>query len=179
MKPEMMLRQTAANLLSLLNDQGKAETVLVELKDLQHILNLIPDWRQILLAQRVSSDLKLKINQALLSGVCREETLALFNLLTEKRLTGFIEKFIREYEKQYRLRMNVKMVKIQKNPSLESTELSRFKAVVEKLLPGHLQWSEVSDETIIGGILLQVDNQVYDATVNHQLDVMRRLLESN
>jgi F-type H+-transporting ATPase subunit delta len=160
------------------NVENGAET-LDELKKLHHTLRQISQWKALLLSGKIETGIKLKINDALLAQKVSGLTLSIFQLLTEYQLVSKMENFIHQLEKAFKIRMNVAAVHLSYPPALSEAELAQMKKALTRQIQKSIVWYEKPDDQLIGGVKIKVENQLYDATVNHQLATLRRLMESN
>ncbi|HDR04750.1 MAG TPA: hypothetical protein ENN84_05835 [Candidatus Marinimicrobia bacterium] len=179
MKHERILKNLAWQSVGLFEEVNQGAKTLEELKALEQMLRKLPQWKALLLSGKVEISIKLQINLNLLSQSVSEITMAIFQILTEYQLLSEMEPFIRELEKVYKSRMNVAFVKISYPLALSQKELTQMKNELAEHILKNVVWKELPDTRIIGGVQIRVDYQLYDATINHQLTTLRRLMESN
>ena len=167
----------ARALLDTASKEGIAETVYNDIKRVRATLNLSKDLRSMTASPIFQLWKKKRIFKAIFSEIkISELTLNFLILLLEKRRGELIPSIVRQYEMQYNLLINLLEVDI--ISAIEPTEDIK-KKVIEKLsistqmtiLPTYK-----IDTNIKGGLLVRIDDWVFDATIKRQLETLFKKL---
>jgi F-type H+-transporting ATPase subunit delta len=167
----------ARALLDTASKEGIAETVYNDIKRVRATLNLSKDLRSMTASPIFQLWKKKRIFKAIFSEIkISELTLNFLILLLEKRRGELIPSIVRQYEMQYNLLINLLEVDI--ISAIELTEDIK-KKVIEKLsistqmtiLPTYK-----IDTNIKGGLLVRIDDWVFDATIKRQLETLFKKL---
>ena len=167
----------ARALLDTASKEGIAETVYNDIKRVRATLNLSKDLRSMTASPIFQLWKKKRIFKAIFSEIkISELTLNFLILLLEKRRGELIPSIVRQYEMQYNLLIYLLEVDI--ISAIEPTEDIK-KKVIEKLsistqmtiLPTYK-----IDTNIKGGLLVRIDDWVFDATIKRQLETLFKKL---
>jgi F-type H+-transporting ATPase subunit delta len=60
----------------------------------------------------------------------------------------------------------------------ETLESIRKKLIDSKLTHGNIEFKTIVDPALIGGFVISFEDKLYDASVRHQLDVLRKEFDS-
>ena len=167
----------ACALLDTASKEGIADTVFNDIKRVRATLSLSKELRSMTASPVFQLWKKKKIYKALFSEIkISEITLNFLILLLDKRRGELIPSIVRQYEMQYNLLNN--RLEVDVISAIELTEEIR-KKVIDKLTV----WTKMKilptfkiDEKIKGGLLVKIDDWVFDASVKHQLETLFKKL---
>ncbi len=149
----------------------------VIVKDLEFVQKNILSLRELFLLIKspiVKNDKKRKIFSELFKDKISEISLKFCELIIRRQrselLLDIIQKFL-ELKDEY---LNIKTVLVKSAFELDEKQIQELKSVLEKKLGKKVNLNFLIDEKLIGGFVVQVDDTVIDASLKHQLELLRK-----
>lgn len=96
-------------------------------------------------------------------------------LVIEQRRESHLSQIAKEYQRLYRLNLDILRIKIITSASIENSFCEK---IIKKILKKYMLKCQVHKE-IIGGFLLYVENTCWDASVIGQISQVRRKLQAD
>ncbi len=169
----------ARTLLELANERQQAEAVARELGQLQEIVEGNPAFRTILSDPAIRTADRTALLEKVFSG---NVSPLMWNFLRVLNGRGAL-KLLGEIADAYEDLLNDQMGRIEVDVTvarkLSGEELEQVRQRVSKALKKEAVVHQYVDESIIGGLVLRVGDQLIDASVRHQLQAMRQQLLSH
>ncbi len=160
-------------------EQGKLDSVLADITAfLEATANR--DFALLLKSPIVKSDKKEKILDAIFQGKIDPLTNSFLHIIVRKGRESQLAEIAREFINQYRVIKGISIVNVVSAEALSEESLSsiRQKLVESKLTHGNIQFNTSVDKNLIGGFVISFEDKLYDASVLHQLDVLRKQFTS-
>jgi F-type H+-transporting ATPase subunit delta len=180
MRQPKVAQRYAKALFDLAVERGELETVKHDLEGIKALDN--EELRTVWMSPVIQGDKKQKIFSALLDGKVSKTTSAFFNLLFKKGREIAVNEIFGAFEGMYRRHHKIVVVEI--TTAAPVTEEVN-KNIIEKMHNRErfanvtLQVKNKVDENIIGGFILQADDMLYDASIRHDLQVIRKQFIEN
>jgi F-type H+-transporting ATPase subunit delta len=158
-------------------DAGLVREVKSDLESFQQTLDSNGELRQVLFSPSVP----LAAKQGIVAGVARRLELSrivtnfLFVVLERSRL-HLLEEFSESYQEVLDDLHDVARVGVRSSHPLEMETQQRLKEVMSAVTGKTVRLSYEVDESLLGGIRLQVGSIVYDGTIRTRLEELRRQL---
>lgn len=146
-------------------------------KDADLIFNTINnsiELKVILKSPVIKTELKKKLLNEIFSNKISSETLSFIDFVIQKNREDILLEIFKEFlvlcdKKNKILRAKVKTA-VELDESLKSKLTSKLESRTnQKVIANYLL-----DQKIIGGFVVEIDDQVYDASVKHQLAQLRK-----
>jgi len=146
-------------------------------KDADLIFNTINNSKElkvILKSPVIKTELKKKLLNEIFSNKISSETLSFIDFVIQKNREDILLEIFKEFlvlcdKKNKILRAKVKTA-VELDESLKSKLTSKLESRTnQKVIANYLL-----DQKIIGGFVVEIDDQVYDASVKHQLAQLRK-----
>lgn len=170
----------AKSLMDLAKEKGQLEAVFADMQWLQAVCKGNRDFVNMLRSPIIKSDAKGKITEAVTKGNIGELTAAFNRLLINKGREGHLPEIVTAFISQYKTYKNIYTVKLT-TAVPASDELKN--AIVEQLKKTtpmqNIELETVIKEDIIGGFVLQVGDQLIDASIAYDLKNIARQFENN
>ncbi len=165
----------AKSLLDLAQEQDKVDKILEEVKAFKKAAEQ-RDFQLLLKSPIVKSDKKQAIIKAIFGGKFDELTMTFLDVVTRKGREQYLPAIADQYIAQYKTLNNITTVKVTTAEPLEATSLSIIKA---QLMGSDSTNDNIEIETavnpdLIGGFVIEFDDKLYDASVAHKLDLLRK-----
>jgi F-type H+-transporting ATPase subunit delta len=97
-------------------------------------------------------------------------------LITENKREKYIPGIFRNLEDLYRQEEGIKTAVMTSSQSLDDSILLQVKQILEKEFKSKVELSHKIDEKLIGGFVLRVGDQQYDASISTQLRKIKEQL---
>ena len=185
----------AKALLKLVDETGSGEVVVSQAHAVLEALAAVPELRRLLVDLSVSDDKKLslletagKVDPSVNSldpschperseGSLSPELRRFFALLLRNGRIGDISLVLRSFEDQYYKARNIIRghLILSSEPDEYAKALEdKLKSLIEDKTGKTLRLVTQVDESLIGGFTLEIGDKLLDASVSHQLDVIKR-----
>lgn len=155
-------------------EEARADMVLVsvtirENRDLMRLLDspVIPNKK------------KVSILKELFSAHCHKISIDFIVLLTAKNRENYLREVAEDFETLYREHHNISSVKLITAAPANNAIRAEVLRLVKAYNGASIVLEEEVDQDIIGGFILEFDNQKYDASLGHALDKLRKEFDIN
>ncbi len=170
----------AKSLLDLSIEQGQLEKVYADMLWLQGVCKSNRDFVNLLRSPIIKSDTKIKIVSAVTAGNLSELTAAFNRLLIVKTRESHLPEIITAFIAAYKVKKGIKTIALT-TAVAASDELKN--AIVEQVKKSagfsQVELEEKTDPSLIGGFVLQVGDQLIDASVSYDLRTIAKQFENN
>jgi F-type H+-transporting ATPase subunit delta len=124
----------------------------------------------------VKTSAKVKAIQSIFEGKVNILSLNFLVLITENKREKYIPGIFRNLEDLYRQEEGIKTAVMTSSQSLDDSILLQVKQILEKEFKSKVELSHKIDEKLIGGFVLRVGDQQYDASISTQLRKIKEQL---
>lgn len=165
----------AKSLIDLAMEQGKLDQVLKDMTFFAEVSKL-RDVILLLKSPIIKADKKGKVLEAIFTGKIDPITHAFIEIILRKGREAYLAEIAQEVINQYRVIKEISIVEVVSAEPLpaEILESIRKKLVESKLTHGNIQFRTSVDHELIGGFVISFEDKLYDASVKHQLDLLRK-----
>jgi F-type H+-transporting ATPase subunit delta len=122
------------------------------------------------------SDRSRLLNIAFGEGRVQKITSNFLEILVQNNRIHYIEGIIREFFTIYRKNLGIKSATLVTAVELNLEYQQKFQAVLKNIYKAEIELSLVPDSSIIGGFILTVEDQQYDASIAKKLKKMKTAL---
>ena len=170
----------AKSLIDLATEQGKLDRVL---EDVTLFVNASGHRELALLLKSpiVKPDKKQKVLDAIFQSRIDPLTHSFIKIIIKKGRESQLTDIAQEYINQYREIKGMSIVHVTSAEPLtaETMESIRKKLVESKLTRGNIEFRTSLDPSLIGGFVIAFEDKLYDASIRHQLDELRKQFSGN
>lgn len=164
----------AKALFSLAEEKKVLKAVNTDMENLLSLSNALPEFKQIMDSPVISTTDKQKFMAALLGSKVNELTLSLLTLLFTNSRENYLTMIARNFVANYRESSGVKSAQLTSAIQLDAAVVEQFKALVAKKYQAQVEVACNVNPDLIGGFVLQVDDQLMDASVASRLKAFRQ-----
>lgn len=169
----------AKSLLELAQEQNKLDKVLGDIQSFRQAAGN-SDLAMLLKSPIVNADKKKAVLDALFSDKYDELTMAFMGILVNKGREPFLQAIADEFLAQYKSLKNITSVKVTTAQPLTEAGLKALQAKLEADADiKAVELETAVDKDLIGGFVLEMGDRIYDASVTHKLDVLKRQFTGN
>ncbi len=170
----------AKSILDLAIEKGQMEEVFADMKWLLSVTKSNRDFVNVLRSPVIKGDTKLKIIGAVTKGRISEITWAFIQLMTRKGRESFLPEIINAFVSQYKQHKEIFTVKLTTavpvSDEIKQTLLEQIKKT------SHMKNIELESKVnpeIIGGFVLEADDQLVDGSIAYDLREIAKQFENN
>lgn len=164
---------------SALLDEARAQKVLeavyADMKLLDRTVSANRDLYLMLLSPIVTGTAKKNVLHDIFGKAVQPLTSSFLELLVQKRREAYLPEIVKAFYEEYNLLMNIKEIGIVSASELSRELEERIVAVVQKQLGDvQLHINKSVDPGLLGGMVVKVDDKVFDTSVLHKLQALKR-----
>ena len=128
----------------------------------------------------INSDKKGKVLNAIFTGKVDPLTNAFIEIILRKGREDQLGDIAKEVINQYRVIKGISIVEVVSAEALsaEALEAIRTKLVSSKLTHGNIEFKTSVDPSLLGGFVVSFEDKLYDASIKHQLELLRKEFSS-
>lgn len=167
------------SLIDLAVEQGKLDRVLSDVQTLKQALGN-RDLSLMIKSPIIHASNKIAAFDAIFQDKLDELTMSFMRLITKKGREEFLPDIVDSFMDHYRKLKNIIAIKIISAVALSEEQVEQIKNKVGAT-PGFEGTIEVSKEvnpSIMGGVIIEIGDKKYDASVAHQLDKLKKTFQA-
>lgn len=168
------------SLLDLATEQNQLDAVNADMKYLQSVCKLSPDFKAMLVSPVISSDKKEKVIDSVMKGKVSELTFSFIKLLLRKTRENALPQIANAFIEQYNQLKDIHQVKLTTAVPM-SEELQQ--AIIGKIKANtpiqNIELETVVEDELIGGFKLELGGKLIDASVLRDLNDVKKQFKSN
>jgi len=167
----------ATAILDLASSKGVSEVVSNDMKSIASTINGNEELNTFIHNPTIKVDVK---ESALLEVFASVDnvTKGLFHLLFENKRFEILDAIATEYNKLFDIKNNVEVAKVTTAIAMDAELEAKVKAKIATLSDKKITIENIVDPSIIGGFILRIGDQQYNASVANRLQVLKRELSN-
>lgn len=180
MSVQRIASRYAKSLIDLAVEQDKLERILEDVKSFREVLKN-KEFKLLTKSPIISISKKKDIFKALFAGKYDELTVAFFDILLTKGREAYLPDIAVAFLAQYKKMKHISTVKLITASPLGEGVLAAIKAklVESTTTDDKVEMSVAVDPKLIGGFVLEFEDNVYDASVSTKLDELKKGFRDN
>ncbi len=165
----------AKSLIDLATEQGKLDRVVEDMTYFAEVSKL-RDVEVLLKSPIINSDKKAKVLDAVFGTKVDTLTYAFLDIILRKGREAYLGDIASEVVSQYRSIKGISIVHIVSAETLSGEAISAIKQklIASKLTKTNIEFKTTVDKDLIGGFVISFEDKLYDASVKHQLNLLRK-----
>lgn len=172
----------AKSLLDLAVEKNSLDAVLKDMQLLNDICHISHDFSLMLRSPVISGDKKLHVISDVLKGRdISEFTNAFVKLLVSKGRELNLPEIAEAFIVQYNVLKNIRVVKLTTAVAVADSLKESIQAKVAAFMPNDtINLKTATDESLIGGFVLEVEDKLFDASVKKSLnDIRSKIIDTS
>lgn len=170
----------AKSLLDLALEKGQLETVFADMQWLQAVCRSNRDFVNLLRSPIIKNDVKRRIMEAVTTGHIGELTAAFNRLLVAKNRERFLPEIIPAFIAAYKEHKGIKTIHLSTAiPASDAVKNAILEQVKKTTGYNQVEMEEKVNPDLIGGFVLQIGDQLVDASVAYDLRAIAKQFENN
>ena len=159
----------AKALIDLANEQNSMEKVYADMHLINNTCKANHDLAVLLKSPIVKTDKKESILKAIFSGKISKVTELFLLLLTAKKREALLESIAESFVEQYKVKKKILTAVITTASGLDEDLRKKVLEIVKKSANSEVELIEKTNDTLIGGFVLQVGDKRVDASIAKQV----------
>ncbi len=117
---------------------------------------------------------KNEIFDAIFKKQADKITLDFIHLVTQNRREAFLKQMALDFLNLYKLEKGIKTVHFSSVTKINDAVRKEIKNIIKNSFNAETELIETTDENLVGGFLIRIDDLQYDASVARQLETIKR-----
>ncbi len=170
----------AKSLVDLAAEQNKLERIKQDVDTFQSAVSN-REFKLMLKSPIIHSDKKWSICKAIFEKSFDEMTLNFFQILIRKGREVYLPEIMDEFMVKYKIINKITSVRLTTASELPSSTVDAIKAKLTDagVAESNIDLQLVVDSNVIGGFKIETTDKLYDATIAHKLDNLRKEFKGN
>jgi F-type H+-transporting ATPase subunit delta len=173
---EYLDRRYALAIYKIAEEKGKVKEYLEELRQIVKLIKADPKLLEIIEHPEVSTTAKEKIFTDIFKGRIDEDIFSFLMILIKKDRIMDIENALKEFENIYLEKNNTVVAKVKTVVPLKADEEKSLVEKLEKKFNKKVLIRSELDPSIIGGVYVNINNEVIDGTIKSKLSEMKKIM---
>lgn len=170
MSAEKISVRYAKSLFDLAETKGIIEQVKQDMKWMLESIHASKDLALALQSPIIKGDKKKAFMKEIFGGKIQEMTMMMVNLLIDKGREKFAKEVCESFIELYNEKNQIVPVKLRTAVAVSD----QFKKDITSKIKGKVEIESIIDPSLIGGFVVEYDNQMIDASVARSLEVMKQ-----
>ncbi len=171
---KISVRYTKA-LFSCANEAGIADNVMRDLTCIAEIVRT-DDFKYLMQNPVIKTSEKKNIINKLFTAKIEELSLKFIILVIQNKRESYLERIIRNYHGLYRAHKGIISAELIVPVKVDKEIINRFHNILRDFFKAEIEFSEKVKPGILGGFILKIDDEQYDASVSSSIAKMKETL---
>jgi len=179
MTESKVARRYAKSLLGLATENNITEKVF---SDMQLISSACQNSRDLALLMKnpiINTDKKDAVIKSIFSGKVDQVTLTFMNLMTKKGRESYLTDIAQEYINIYKESIGIKVAYVTTATPMDDQLREQVLDIVKKMKGSKIELVETVNKNIIGGFILRIGDEQFDASVLKKLRQLKNEFDDN
>ena len=164
----------AKSFLSFAKENGSLESTREDMELVRATIQESRDLRVLLKSPIIKSDKKLKVFQEIFAGKIGEGTSKFLAIIISKGREVLIPEISDQFIRMFKENDNVFDAEVTSANALTDEQRDEIRVLAKKIQSGKIEISETIDESLIGGFILRIGDQMIDTSIKKQLRNLRQ-----
>ncbi len=157
--------------------ENLTDDILSQMESVKEIFKENPDYITLLSEPSIPKKERLKLVDEAFDGQLQPYLLNFIKILIERGLLRQFSACTRRFKESYYKDHGIAEAMVTSAVALNDAQVEALKTKLEKLSGKKILLTQKTDETVLGGIRVEVEGMLYDGTVQGRLDELRRRVD--
>ena len=171
-------RRYASALLSAAEEGGFLDQIVEELNQIGEVLENSRDLVHALRSPLVKGDKKIHILEEVFRGSVGEKMFLFLRLIARKKRAGLLPEIIDEFQILLDEKRGVINVDVTSAVTLSDEQANKLVAKLADYTGKKIRPRMAIDEALLGGVSVKIGDTIFDGSISHQLQMLRKALVS-
>ncbi|GJM32039.1 MAG: ATP synthase subunit delta [Saprospiraceae bacterium] len=180
MSVQRIASRYAKSLLDLAIEENKVDRILEDIQSFGEVVKN-RDFYLMLKSPIINATKKTQIAKLIFEGKFDKMTMAFLNILFVKGREGYMPEIAAEFLDQYKKLKHISTVRVTSAVALKDEVLASLRKKLEQSSDTDEKVEIVTkvDPDLIGGLVIEFEDKVYDASLSHKLDQLKKEFSEN
>ena len=164
----------ATSLLGMAADKNNLEKISNDMEFISSVIETNNNLKLMLDSPVVKPKIKSSILEEIFKGKISEDSLKFLLFVVEKNREEFLYSIIKKFLSLKDQHLGIVVVDVKSAQEFSAEQLDDLKNKFEALLNKKVRFNFKIDESIIGGFVARVEDTAYDASIKHQLEILKK-----
>lgn len=164
----------ATSLLDMAEDKKNLETVSKDMEVVKNAIESSDDFQNLLESPVVKPNVKSSILNEIFKTKIDDESLKFLNFVFDKNRENFLFDIVNKFLELRDEKLGIVNVDVKTAFEFSDDQKNQLKTKLEKLLNKKINFKFNIDKNIVGGFIAKAGDTVYDASISHQLDLLKK-----
>jgi len=179
MKQSRATIRYAKSFLDISVEQNSLETSQKDMLLISSICSSNKDFINLLKSPIIKTDLKVKTINQLFANNLSDITLSFINLITKKKRENLLPEISKSFINLYKAKKNIKEVVVTTATPLDEDLRKDLLDYIKQATNSNIELKEKTDESLIGGAIIRMDDIQFDASVSSSLKHLKQKFSQN
>ena len=163
----------ALSLLDLANEKGNLDAVSNDMELILSAINSSKELRMLLASPVIKVDTKQLLFDEIFKSRISSHSLNYIKFIAEKGRENLLQDIITKFLSLRDEQLGIVSVEVQTAYEFSDNEREKFREKFEDILKKKVKFRFITDQSIIGGFTAKVEDTVFDASLKHQLELLK------
>ncbi len=159
----------AKSLIDLSKEQHNLETVMNNMKDFLLTLKKNPQIEIIMKSPVVATDDKIAVLRKIFAKSYEKNMMSFFEIIVNKNRSYFLKMIAEVFVDQYNELNNIMKASVKTASAIDEKTYNEVKKFMEKYTGKTIELDATVDPKLIGGLVIQMNDKLFDASISGQL----------
>ena len=172
----IVYKRYAQGLYDLAINNDKTDDIQRDILNIKEFFNPETQLAKVLNHPRVNEDEKLQLLKNAFNGKVSDEIIGLLTIVLRKNRQNILSQIFDEYLDMVKKGENISTALVTSAVPLAEETTKKIHDRLKKTLNKDVEMQAKVDTTILGGLKIQVDNMIFDRTLNGRLEELKKAL---
>lgn len=164
----------ASSLLDSAMQKNLLDTVSNDIEFVSSVLKQNPALNRMLESPVVKPEIKSSVLEEIFKSKINSETMDFMLFVIKKKREEILSSILEKFKELKDLRLGFVNVNVSVASEFNDSQKSELKIRLESMLEKKVRMNYKIDDKLIGGFIVQAGDTVYNASIKHQLDLLRK-----
>jgi F-type H+-transporting ATPase subunit delta len=169
----------AKSLMDIAIENGKLDTMYNDMLGLDTICNDSKDFVSMMKSPIVTASTKQNVVKAIMEGKVDDVTFKFINLIINKGREFFLPEIISTFISQYKKHNNINEVLLTTSEPIDEEMKNTLIQSIQKQFTGTIDLKTKVNPSLIGGFILEANNNLFDASILRDLNDIKKQFLTN
>jgi len=164
----------ATSLLEMASEKNTLDEISKDMELVYRILDTNPQLKSVLASPIVKSPVKLSILTDIFKPAVSNDSMTFIKFVVEKNRESVLFSIVKKFLELKDESLGIVNVNVTSAVEFSADQEAALRARMEGLLNKKVRFNFKIDKRILGGFVAKVDDTVFDASLKHQLDLLKK-----
>jgi F-type H+-transporting ATPase subunit delta len=164
----------ANSLLDLTSEKNNLDEISKDMELIQTAVRSSSELKNLLESPVIKPEVKQSILNEIFKNKISGDTLNFVKFIVDKNRESFLGSIIEKFLEFRDEKLGVVRVEVKTSFDFTNEQKEKLRRKIESILNKKAYLNFIVDKTIVGGFIAKVGDTVYDASIKHQLELLRK-----